>query len=82
MALLFSFVLFYQSPIQMFLKSPNTMFLVVIFFIILFSRKSFFFRHTSFSIFFLNLSPYRAEDPSENKEENQSCHSHYQYQLT
>ena len=58
------------------------MFLVVIFFIILFSRKSFIFRHTSFSIFFLNLSPYRAEDPSENKEENPSCHSHYQDQFT
>ena len=72
----------YQSTNPMIPFRTNLMFLVVIFFIILFSRKSFIFRHTSFSIFFLNLSPSIAEDPSENKEENPSCHSHYQYQLT
>ena len=58
------------------------MFLRAILIIFIFFLSFVGFRHTSFSIFFLNLSPSRAEDPSENKEENPSCHSHYQYQLT
>jgi|GEM_PF-4250275 len=66
----------------MFLFCTKVMFLRAILIIFIFFLSFVGFRHTSFLILPFILSPSKAEDPSENKEENPSCHSHYQSQLT